>query len=200
MSAHPELKLTHSVSPTLLQHADARHTLSPHHFKNQQEPEIALRAPGTEGGCGGGRPSTDIKIYLLHTHLLLPLHLKSLFCDVTVSCHSDQLSVTSGGLGLGWGRHTFMMHKGPGGVPWQITLPSLPPPRGDTVEHKRGEKRKGKAGSSWREDIRSGQNYKYRRIVKAQSTGKLQKHGWGMAGNMLGKTGRRVSSLKGPEC
>ena len=95
MPAPPELKLTHSVSPTPLQHADARHTLSPQHLKNPQEPETALRAPGTEGGWGRGGAPTDVTVCRLHTHRLLPLHLKSLPCDVTASCHSDQAAVTA---------------------------------------------------------------------------------------------------------
>lgn len=67
-------------------------------------------------------------------------------------------------------------------------------PQGDTVTHKQGEKRKGKTGSSWRKDIRTGQAYKHRIIAKAESTGKFQKHRGGVAGDELGKTGRRVSS------
>lgn len=51
--------------------------------------------PPAQKEGGGEGASTDIKICLLHTHLLLPLHLKSLSCDVTVSCHSDQMSVTA---------------------------------------------------------------------------------------------------------
>lgn len=111
----------------------------------------------------------------LHTHLLLPLHLKSLPCDVTASCHSDQAAVTAEDWDL-----TRTRRRGPAGCPSAAQPPS---PQGDTVTHKQGEEGGGEAGQM------QGKRWGW---DKATCPGNRQKRRRGVTGKEPGQTrGRR---------